>query len=245
MYRNTAGTAYDMYSGWFVDATHVVTAGIAVAPGGTGKYNVFSVKGRYGIVCYASSKTSLIPGGPDSCPAQFTFNITKAVTTTGWLSKNQLSNSGAVLKVVGLTQPATFPYRQANPLCFTDAQIYAATEWSGYVYPSTTVQGCSSVIDGAPTFYTSSYTAMSQVAGTTTCTPALDSPYWSFFGGSCAGTLGGPLHSYLAPGYVGILTSISSSCDPSTLKSRVGFTAVTNGGTAWGVAVSRLVAALP
>jgi hypothetical protein len=89
MYRNTAGTAYDAYTGWFADGTHVVTAGIAVAPGATGKYNVFSVKGRYGTVCCLDPDSNEVAtGGPDSCPAALSYNITRAVTTTGWLSKS-------------------------------------------------------------------------------------------------------------------------------------------------------------
>jgi hypothetical protein len=85
MYRNAAGTAYDRYTGWFVDSTHVVTAGIALANGGSGKYNVFSVNGRYGTVCCGNSNGEEIPlGGPDDCTASNrNFNITRGVTTTG------------------------------------------------------------------------------------------------------------------------------------------------------------------
>jgi hypothetical protein len=45
--------------------------------------------------------------------------------------------------------------------------------------------------------------------------------------------------------YMGILTTMYTTCNPSTQTGRVGFSAVTNGGTSWGVAVSRLVAAIP
>jgi hypothetical protein len=184
MYRDTAGTTSDMYTGWFVDPTHVVTAGVAVARGGTGKYNVFAVKGRYGIVCCGDPTASNIPaGGPDSCPQSSSFNIIKAVTTPGWLNKNHISNSGAVLKVVGLVPVAGTDlalYKQANPLCLTNVQV-ANSQWSGYPYPAM-FQGCDSMEDGATKIFFASYYSASSVTGTLTCSPDVSSPYWTFLG---------------------------------------------------------------
>jgi hypothetical protein len=248
MYRNTAGTVYDIYTGWFVDETHVVTAGVAVAPGGTGKYNVFSVKGRYGTVCCASPSGKPIPaGGPDNCATDRNFNITRAVTTTGWLTKNQISNSAAVLKVVGLDPyPSTTDYQQANPLCLTNVGV-AGASWGGYPYPATAA-GCSAstITDGTGKAFLASYTSPNEVPGTLTCSTDVNSPAWTFFGPACAGLLGGPLF----PGdgsfyYIGILTTVSDSCDATTGKSKVGFTAVSDGGTAWGFTLSKMVAAIP
>jgi hypothetical protein len=110
IYRNTAGTQVGIYTGWFVDATHVVTTGMAVASGGVGKYNVFAVKGRYGAVCCDPAGLT-----PDSCPASSSYNIIRAVTTSSWLNKGSISNAGAVLKIAGpTTTPAIIPYQQTD-----------------------------------------------------------------------------------------------------------------------------------
>jgi hypothetical protein len=241
MYRNPEGTAYDMYTGYFVDSTHVITAGMALAPGGTGKYNVFAVNGRYGTVCCKPTLT----GGPDTCPAAASYNITKGVTTTGWLSKGQISNAGAVLKVVGTTMWRTVKYTQADPFCSTVDSVWNVA-YPAYPYPSANVAGCSNAgfADGSPTVYGCSYGAKTQIPGSFACTDAVDSPNWTFWGGACEGSLGAFYWWWDAPAIMGILTSISRSCNATT-QSRVGFSAFTNGNTAWGIAVSKLVAAVP
>jgi hypothetical protein len=244
MYRDAAGTSYDRYTGWFVDRTHVVTAGIALANGGSGKYNVFSVNGRYGVVCCGNSLGDPIPGGgPENCPEMYTYNITRGVTTTGWLNKNQISNSGAVLKVNGLTQPPLQRYGQANPICLTDVNKVNSL-FIGFPYRSG-VTGCFFIADGTAYAFYPSYNDALNPPTNFNCSAALDSPYWTYLGGACEGTLGAPFIPADSPAFLGILTYISTSCNDGDNPSRVGFSAITDGGTAWGVAVSKMVAAIP
>jgi hypothetical protein len=177
MYRDAAGMAYDICTGWFV-----VTAGSAVAPGGTAKYNVVAVKGRYRTVCCGDfgGDAHIPTGGPDNCPAAFNYNIIKAVTTTGWLNKGQLSNSGAVLKVVGLSpagQGSNFPAVQADPLCFSGDDDIFSLFCGGYPNPSPKVGGCSNIQDGSPYVIYPSYSTAAAASVDAVCTPALDSPY--------------------------------------------------------------------
>jgi hypothetical protein len=241
MYRNVAGATYDIYTGWFADGTHVVTVGSALAPGGTGQYNVFSVNGRYGTVC---CNDNVVPAsGPDSCPAASSHNITRGVTTTGWLSENQASNSGAVLKIVGVNPSNPLPYKSPGQYRLSESEVGLSTI-RGLPYPSSKVEGCSNINGSLGYFFASSYSSQSQIPGSYICSQSLTPPTWSYAGGACDGLLGSSLVIAGSTAAQGILTSISTSCD-SNGKGRVGVSAITDGGTPWGVAVNKMIAAVP
>jgi hypothetical protein len=72
MFRDRAGTKFDVYTGLFVNYTHVLTAGAAVATGGNNVYNIVAVGGRYGVVCCSPTTAA---AGPANCPAADAYNI--------------------------------------------------------------------------------------------------------------------------------------------------------------------------
>jgi hypothetical protein len=246
MYGDTAGTTYAMYTGWFADPTHVVTTGAAVATGGSGKYNLFAVNKRYGTVCCKPAAG----GGPDSCPAGFSYNITRVVTTIGWLNKKQISNSGAVLKVIGAQQQtSTVAYMLADPFCMNSTIINEFT-WPVYQYPSNTTTGCSSAKDGIQLFQGTSTGATSDLLScnpnpSSTAPVDLAKPAWTLKGSACEGALGAPgLDAPTSKRGWGILTTSATSCTDNSY-SKTGFSAVSNGSTSWGVGLASLIAALP
>jgi hypothetical protein len=149
-----------------------------------------------------------------------------------------------VLKVVGLEQAPISTYKQQDPICLTDDQRVGSL-FVGFPYPSTNpADACSNILNGKAFTFFPSYTDASNLPGNFNCSDALDSPYWTYWGGACEGTLGGPMIAFGSNDFFGILTYFSTSCS-DTSHSRVGFSAITNGGTAWGFAVSKMVAAIP
>jgi hypothetical protein len=238
IYKNKAGTQVGIYTGSFVDSTHVVTTGQAVAPGGTGTYSLFAVNGRYGTVCCQ-------PAGldPASCPAGQGWNITKAVTTAGWFNKGFINNAGAVLKVVG---PGTPPIITWSALQCPSQNAVHFCQFPAYPYPSSAT-GCLDVTDGNLIPYSSEAMSTGNAnLANPTCSVDPGSPTWQFIGGACDGALGAPFYDYGnnlgSKINLGILVSVSSICSGG--HATVGFAGVTDGGTTWGFALKKMVAAL-
>eukprot|EP00884_Botryococcus_braunii_P003769 jgi/Botrbrau1/13393/Bobra.0194s0023.1 len=236
MYTNKGGTQYDIYTGWFVDPTHVATTGSAVAAGGSRKYSLFAVNGRYGTVCCAPTGNT-----PLDCPAVSSYSIIQAVTTSGWFNKGQISNAGAVLKVVGPTFTATL-YPTATIACPSFSQVFSGQYQSLVLRPSSP---SSSLCNDATIYPANTRKAFAATAlpPSGLCSTVLTSPSWSILGGVCAGTLGTP---FLARDrtIVGLLTYASDTCSAINTGT-VGFSAISPGNTAWGVAIAKLAAAIP
>eukprot|EP00884_Botryococcus_braunii_P003762 jgi/Botrbrau1/13387/Bobra.0194s0018.1 len=236
MYTNKGGTQYDIYTGWFVDPTHVATTGSAVAAGGSRKYSLFAVNGRYGTVCCAPTGNT-----PLDCPAVSSYNIIQAVTTSGWFNKGQISNAGAVLKVVGPKFTATL-YPTATIACPTSNQVYLGQYQSLVLQPSSP---SSSLCNDATIYPANSRQAFSSAfrPPADMCSTVLTSPSWAFPGGVCDGTLGTPFLGQDRT-IVGLLTYASDTCSVGNTGT-VGFSAISPGNTAWGVAIATLAAAIP
>jgi hypothetical protein len=235
MFRNSAGTKFDVYTGWFADKTHVVTTGAAAATGGAKVYNVVAVEGRYGVVCCT---TTTAANGPARCPQAYAYNITRVVTTSGWMNKGQLSNAGAVMKVNRTTPDDTQMIYDflIPPACPTDKP----THYIGYPYPSDASAGCS----------TASEDIQIRVQGQSSLTcnyldpalPTFTTPEMS----SCPGILGGPYYYTNYFDQIRITgTVVSSDATCSDGRSSIGAAGISPGNTTWGFALASLIKAVP
>eukprot|EP00884_Botryococcus_braunii_P021708 jgi/Botrbrau1/8220/Bobra.0392s0016.1 len=230
MFRNRAGTKFDVYTGWFADKTHVVTTGAAVATGGAKVYNVVAVGGRYGVVCCTITTAA---NGPASCPEANAYNIIRVVTSTGWINKDQLTNAGAVMKVNRNTPHDTANYEIQNPPACPNEK---PTHYVGYPYPSDTSAGCSTAnedtqiaVDGLSPL-TCNYLLPAL--------PTFTTPGMS----SCPGVLGGPYYFDQAR-ITGTVVSSDATCTDG--RSSIGAAGISPGNTSWGFALASLIKAVP
>eukprot|EP00884_Botryococcus_braunii_P011015 jgi/Botrbrau1/19915/Bobra.0059s0032.1 len=231
LYTNSRRTSWSRCTAWFASPTHAVLAGHCIANGGSGRYFPSLVNGRYGTVCCRTRSNT----GPDNCEAGYGFDILTFSAASGWLYNNRASNDGAVLK---LRRPANVAngvgvalrYGQPNPFCPT-----AALQFAGYPGQTTSFSGCNQAW--------SERFAFSTTSGARQCTMNVGFPSLAFRGSSCGGMSGGPIGIVSTNVQIGILSQGDVYC--SSARSNTYFTAISNGGTSWGVNVANLISQVP
>eukprot|EP00884_Botryococcus_braunii_P019756 jgi/Botrbrau1/6464/Bobra.0034s0039.1 len=220
---------------FFVSSTHVALAGHCVAAGGSKTYLPVLVNGKYGTVCCRAGPSI----GVDNCPAGYGFDVLQVTTTSGWFNNGSASNDGALLKVrrptVATNVGVPLAYGQADQTCPNNTLTYAG-------YPADNgwlinfLSGCS--VEAAERL------AFSNTGVRVGCfTPDVTLPAFSFVGSTCGGVSGAPLWNPPTNTVWGIHTQGSPICINST--SNVGFSAITNGNTQWGVSIAALMKAIP
>ena len=222
---------------WFVTKrSHVVTAGHAVADGGTGTYNVREINGAFGIVCCDPSPSGLV----DDCGYDARFYIDAVVAPNEWVYDGKPDNDGAVLRVK--------PYDNTSPNCgvplkfgsiSADPCSHRIVYWGGYPEESSLSFGCR--MNFQETYW---YSEVEQYPYYCPADNSGERVYYT--GNSCPGMSGGSLLDVASDLVVGILTGSSVTCD-SNGESNVVFTQLVENDVpgAGGVCLAALLAAIP
>jgi hypothetical protein len=228
-------STYTECSAWFVDSTHVVTAGHCVAEPGSGQYRTFAIDGAYGIVC-CSPGTS---GQYRDCASDSRFFISAVVSTTGWVNSGNGENDGAVMKVNRYANTdGGFGVPVPTGSIAAAACGSRAVYWGGFPSQSTNSGGCN--VNFAERYR---YTNVQQAPNP--CPDAYSGNALTFGGDSCPGMSGGRLLDRASGMAIGILVRSSISCSSSG-TSIVEFTQlVNNAGTSGGIFVQGMISAIP